>query len=148
MMHRLSLLALVVLMGLMTESARAEREVVLVTDQRCPVQTMPMLDVRKAYFGLPVSYGRASVRAYRLNGDAELDRIFHQSVVFMSEKSYEKRLLFMLIKHGSPRPQGFDSVEAVLRAVRSSECGITYVWAEDAARAEGIKVLRLIWQGD
>jgi hypothetical protein len=148
MSHRLALLALVILTSILTSSARAERSVVLVTHEGCAMETISMLVIRKAYFGIAVSYQGHLVRAYRLNNDDELSRIFYQTVVAMSQKSYERRLRSMLLKYGTPRPQEFAHVELLVAALRRSDCGIAYMWGEDAAAAEGIKSIRLLWQGD
>jgi hypothetical protein len=148
MSHRLALLALVILMSMQANSARAERSVVLVMNAGCPIESMTMLEVRKAYFGLVANDDKLTVRAFRLNSDDKLSKIFYQTVVTMSEKSYERRLLSMLLKYGTPRPQEFYVMERLVAAVRHSDCGIAYMWGEDAAAAEGIKSIRLLWQGD
>ena len=107
-----------------------------------------MLEVRKAYFGLMVSYDKLMVRAFRLNSDEELSQIFYQTVVAMSEKSYERRLLSMLLKYGSPRPQEYRDIRALSAAVRESDCGIAYMWQSDLEQQTGLRSIRLLWQGD
>jgi len=146
--QRLQLLALVILVSMLSDSAHAERSVVLVMNADCPIESLTMLEVRKTYFGLMASHEKQTVRAYRLNSDEDLSGIFYQTVVAMSEKSYERRLLSMLLKYGTPRPQEFGDVEELVAAVRHSNCGIAYMWGEDAAAAEGIKSIRLLWQSE
>jgi hypothetical protein len=148
MSHRAALVALVILTSMLTGSAHAERSVVLVTNADCPIESLSMLEVRKAYFGLMASYDKLSVRAFRLNNDDDLSRVFYQSVVAMSEKSYERRLLSMLLKYGSPRPQEFENVDLLVAAISRSDCGIAYMWGEDAASHDAVKNIRLLWQGD
>lgn len=129
-------------------SAQAERSVVLVTNAGCDIETLSMLEVRKAYFGLVVGDDKWTVRAFRLGGDENLNQIFYQNVVAMSKKSYERRLLSMLLKYGTPRPPEYSNIPDLLAAVRRSDCGIVYLWGDDAAAASGIKTLRLLWQGE
>lgn len=148
MSHRLALFALVILVSMQPNSARAERSVVLVMNADCAIESLTMLEVRKAYFGLMANFDKLTVRAYRLNNDDELSRIFYQTVVAMSEKSYERRLRSMLLKYGTPRPQEFVHIELLVAALRRSNCGIAYMWREDAESAEGIKSIRLLWQGE
>jgi hypothetical protein len=148
MSSRLALLAALLLACLMTGAARAERSVVLVTNASCPIETLSMLQVRKAYFGLLISHEGYAVRALRLNNDDELNLIFHQAIVAMSEKSYERRLRSMLLKYGTPRPPEFDSVERMVVALKATDCSIAYLWRDDAAAVDGIRELRLLWQGD
>jgi hypothetical protein len=128
--------------------AHAERTVVLVTNSACTVDSMTMLEVRKAYFGLTISEDKRAVRAFRLKHDDDLTRIFFQTVVAMSESSYERRLRSMLLQHGIPRPREFYDVRELLGAVQNSDCAIAYVWGDDATGVEGIKELRLLWQGE
>jgi hypothetical protein len=148
MIRRLALISLVLLACMLTDSARAERSVVLVTNAECEIESLSMLEVRKAYFGLMVSSDKLMVRAFRLNNDEELSQIFYQSVVAMSEKSYERRLLSMLLKYGSPRPPEYRDVGVLSAAVRDSDCGIAYMWQKDLEQQAGLKSIRLLWQGD
>ena len=148
MMHRVALTLFVVMTCLLAGSASAERSVMLVTNDSCAMQTISMLDVRKAYFGIAVSYEGISIRAFRLNSDEVLSQVFFQSVVAMSERSYERRLLSLLLKYGTPRPQEFDNIEALIAAIERSECGIAYMWDKDVELISGIKSIRLLWQGD
>ena len=148
MSHRLALLALVILTSILTSSARAERSVVLVTHEGCAMETISMLDIRKAYFGIAVSYQGRLVRAFRLNSDVDLNRVFFQTVVAMSEKSYERRLLSMLLKYGTRRPPEFEDVAALAEALRRSDCGIAYLWLDDVTSEKSLKSIRLLWQGD
>jgi hypothetical protein len=148
MIRRAALNLLALLACVLADSASAERSVVLVTSESCPMQTMGMLDIRKAFLGIVVSYEGHSIQAFRQNNDDMLSRIFYQSVVAMSEKSYERRLLSMLLKYGTPRPREFDDVHALADALRLTYCGIAYMWAEDAESSTGVKSIRLLWQGD
>lgn len=148
MIRRQALLSLVVLTCLLADSVRAERSVVLVTREGCAMETISMLDIRKAYFGIAVSYQGHVVRAFRLNSDVDLSRVFFQTVVAMSEKSYERRLLSMLLKYGTPRPPEFEDVAALAAALRRSDCGIAYLWLDDVTSEKNLRSIRLLWQSD
>ncbi len=128
--------------------AVAERTMVLVTNEQCPLTEMNTLDMRKAYLGVAVTIRGYPIRAYRLNNDKLLSNAFYQYVVAMSEKTYERRLLSMLLKHGTPRPIEFDQTEELTSALEKSNCAIGYIWLTDAADQGGIKVLKLLWKGD
>jgi len=71
----------------------ADRAVVLVTSRDCAMDTIIALDIRKAYLGIVVSYEGHVIRPFRLSNDEQLNQIFFQYVVAMSEKTYERRLL-------------------------------------------------------
>jgi len=128
--------------------ARAEREVVLVTGKGCPVAELTPLDIRKAYLGVSVSVDGQQILAFRLNSDEMLSRIFYQSIVAMSEKTYERRLLLLLLKYGNPRPQEFTSANGLAGALVRHRCSIGYMWKSDAVRFEELEIRNLLWQGD
>lgn len=148
MIRRRALLAFVILACLQAGSVRAERSVVLVTKEECAMEEMSMLDIRKAYFGIAVSYEGRPVRAFRLNDDDDLNQIFFQTVVAMSEKSYERRLLSMLLKYGTPRPQEFRDIGALVAALHRSDCGIAYLWLDDVMSQADLRIIRLLWRSN
>lgn len=125
--------------------AWADRAVMLVTGESCPVERIDNLDVRKVYLGIDVTIDGNHIRPLRLTGDERLDNVFFQSIVAMSRKSYERRVLSLAVKFGTPRPAEYRDLDAVLNTVRLVECGVTYIWDTDVIGQPGIKVLRLLW---
>jgi hypothetical protein len=83
-----------------------------------------------------------------MRGDDMLSQIFYQSIVAMSQKSYERRALSMALKFGTPRPVVFDDIETAADAVLQLECSVLYLWKEDADSLDGIRIIKLLWQGD
>ena len=139
---------LVLLACLMPGLASAERTMVLVTNEACPLTEMSTLNMRKAYLGVSVTIRGYPIRAYRLNNDEMLNKAFFQYVVSMSEKTYDRRLLSMLLKFGTPSPIEFNEIDNLANALQHSNCAIGYMWLTDAAEQDGLKVLKLLWQGD
>jgi len=148
MIVRTLALWLVVLSGLLLSTARAERAVVLVTGESCPMESLSMLDVRKAFLGWNVRFEGHVVHALRLNTDNELKQIFLQSVVAMSERTYERRLASQALKYGTPRPREYGTVEQLAAEIARSDCAIGYMWREDAEAIPAIKSIRVLWQSD
>jgi hypothetical protein len=128
------------------QASAAERVVVLVTSNDCQMETISALDIRKAYFGIGVSYQGRAVRALRLKGDEQLKQIFFQSVVAMSEKTYERRLLLQLLKYGRPRPREFESAGDLTAALNEEPCSIAYMWRLEVNKHAGIKAIKVLWQ--
>jgi len=143
-----AILALVVIGCLLPQLADAERRVVLITGESCPVQEISTLDIRKAYLSVVVSVDGNTIRPFRLSGDEMLSQIFYQSIVAMSKKSYERRSLSMTLKFGTPRPAVFEDVDSAADAVRRLRCSVLYLWKEDADSLEGVRIIKLLWQGD
>jgi len=133
---------------LLPQPAEAERAVVLITSDSCPVTDISALDIRKAYVSVAVSVDGRTIRPFRMDGDELLNRIFYQSIVAMSQKSYERRALSMALKYGTPRPPVFDDIDSAVDAVRRLECSVLYLWKEDAESLDGVRIIKLLWQGD
>lgn len=135
------------LLCLLSEAAWAERRVVLLTNDRCPVSTLSNLEVRKAYLGVSVSVGEQRLRPLRLVADKELNQIFFQTIVAMSEKSYNRRALSLAVKFGTPRPEEYSSLDEALNDLQRSICSVIFLWAQDAD-LQDTKEIRVLWQGD
>jgi len=138
-------LALIVLMMLMAAS-RADDAIVLVTYGNSPIEEISSLDIRKAYLGISVQIGETTVRPVRRNEDDRLNMIFMQSVIAMSQKSYERRLLSMMLKYGTPRPIETDSLDEVLERLMKSPGAIAYMWKSDADAETRVRTIRVLWQ--
>jgi len=140
------LLAMALLLPL--DDARAERTVVLVTGNDCPVKELSGLDVRKAYLGVAVSVDGHRLIPIQFVGDDLLSRIFYQSIVSMSRKSYERRALSLAMKYGTPRPLKVESAAAAAEAIDDFPCGIAYLWKQDAETLATLRTVRTLWQGE
>ena len=127
--------------------ALAERTVVLVTNESCPISELSNLEIRKAYVGIAVIVEGQPIRPIRLTADPELNRIFFQAVVAMSEKSYERRALSLTVKFGTPRPLEVSDLQGAFAALRDSICGVTFLWASDASSIDGHKTIKVLWRG-
>jgi hypothetical protein len=138
----------IILALLLPSGAAAERTAVLVTSAACPVSSVDSLDVRKAYLGVLVSINGNHLRPLRLNGDEQLDHVFFQTIVAMSRKSYERRVISLALRFGTPRPVELEDVDVALEVVRRIECAIVYAWADDVLDEPGIKILKPLWQGE
>ncbi len=148
MSHRVTLAALLVALLLLPGYTAAARTVVLVTSESCPISEISSLNVRKAYLGVAVTLVDRRVRPMRLNSDEKLSQIFYQSIVAMSEKSYERRALSLALKFGTPRPAEFSSLDEALATVRRIECSMVYAWSDQLDGRQGIKSIRVLWRGE
>lgn len=139
-----ALLAILLMLG--GRPAVADHELVLVTSAQSRINAPSILDVRKAYLGITVRQGSTTIRALRNLSDDKIDSIFLQSVVAMSERAYERRLIEGSLRFGRPRPAEFDSEEDLIAAILAAPGTITYMWREDAERLQQLKVLEILWR--
>lgn len=138
-------LVVAALVLLMTTS-RADDVVVLVTGVESPVSDISSLDIRKAYLGIAVTLNENTLRPLRRRGDERLNLIFLQAVIAMSQKSYERRLLSMMLKFGTPRPVEVDSHKELLERLARHPYAIAYMWKTDADADARVKIIRVLWQ--
>ena len=144
-MRAAKLLPLVVL-ALTAEMAAAQDAVVLVVGRDSPINEISLLDIRKAYLGISVSLGGDTVRPLRRNDDEQLNQIFMQTVIAMSERSYERRLLSLMLRFGTPRPEETDDRDELDRRLAERPHSIAYMWASEAEADARVKVVRTLWQ--
>jgi hypothetical protein len=131
---------------LIAQLAWAERAVVLVTDVDSPIDELTTLEIRKAYLSIAVTVDGRSVRALRMRNDERLNQIFMQSVIAMSLRSYERRLLSLALKYGRPRPTEVSSPEELSRMMAENSPSIGYMWKSDADSNLRVKIIKVLWQ--
>jgi len=127
-------------------ASMAEDAVVLVTYSDSSVEAISSLDIRKAYLGILVTIDGNTIRPIRRQEDQRLNMIFLQSVIAMSQKSYERRLISMMLKFGTPRPTEVDSRDELLEQLASNPGAIAYMWKSDAEAESRVKAIRVLWQ--
>ena len=98
------------------EVAAANREVVLVVSSTSPLHNLDSLEIRKIYLGFTVKRDGKIIKGLRNTKDENLNGIFLQTVVAMSEKSYTRRLLFLPLRKGIPLPAEYDKIEDLFKA--------------------------------
>lgn len=121
-------------------------DVVLVTSVDSAIEEISSLDIRKAYLGISVTIGGSTVRPLRQTDDEQLNLIFLQTVIAMSQRSYEGRLLSMTLKFGTPRPTELDTEEEMLRELTNHPHTIGYMWKSTADSNSQVKTLKVLWQ--
>jgi len=133
-------------MALTTHAFAEDDAVVLVTGHDSPIESISSLDVRKAYLGIAVTVGDNNIRALRRSDDEQLNQVFLQSVIAMSHRSYERRLLSLTLKFGTPRPVEVRDREELLKMLTENPSTIAYMWKSNAESDPRVKIIRALWQ--
>lgn len=128
------------------EVVAADLQVVLVAASSSPLDNLDSLELRKIYLGFTVKREGKTVKGLRNTEDINLNRIFLQTVVAMSEKSYENRLLSLTLRQGIPRPAEYNNIDDLLVALSTKPYSVSYMWKDDAVRSSKVKILRVLWQ--
>ena len=143
---RVAQFLMITALALTAATSRAEIAVVLVTDKDSPIESISSLDIRKVYLGISVTVGGYAVRALRRRGDEHLNEIFLQSVIAMSQRSYERRLLSLVLKFGTPRPVEVDSHDELLESLANHSSSVAYMWKSEAESDSRVRIIRVLWQ--
>jgi hypothetical protein len=144
-LHKAQFLILSVF-ALIVPPAAAEDAVVLVTGEDSAIDDISSLDIRKAYLGISVTIDGKVVRPLRRGDDERLDRVFLQSVIAMSRRSYERRLLSLVLKFGTPRPVEVADRKRLTELLAEHPNSITYMWRSDAESDPHVRMIKVLWQ--
>jgi len=139
-------LSLVLAMMLSVTASWASDALVLVTSSDSPITDISSLDIRKTYLGISVTIAGSTVRPVRQQDDSRLNLIFLQSVIAMSQRSYERRLLSMMLKYGTPRPTEVDDREALIEMLERNPHAIGYMWESDARSDSRVRKVKVLWK--
>ena len=143
---RFAQLLIIAALMLAAHASAEDAAVVLVTGTDSPIEKISSLDMRKIYFGISVSVEGRTIRALRRRDDERLNQIFQQSVIAMSQRSYERRLLSLALKFGTPRPVEVKSRDELLRLLAENPSAIAYMWKSNAEADPRVKIIRVLWQ--
>jgi hypothetical protein len=133
-------------MMLSVTASWASDALVLVTSSDSPIGDISSLDIRKTYLGISVTIAGSTVRPVRQQNDSRLNLIFLQSVIAMSQRSYERRLLSMMLKYGTPRPTEVDDREALIEMLERNPHAIGYMWESDARSDSRVRKVKVLWK--
>ena len=143
---RVAKFLILIALVLSAQASWADSAVVLVTATDSPIESISSLDIRKVYLGISVTLAGNAVRALRRRDDERLNQIFLQSVMAMTQRSYERRLLSLVLKFGTPRPPEVDSHEELLELLARNPSSITYMWKREAESDPRVRIIRVLWQ--
>ena len=136
----------VILVGLLALSANAgPRTLVLVVRADSKVVDLDSLGVRKLFLGLPVLVNGSPLHPVRNRSDADLDPIFLQQIVAMSQSAYERQTLIGVNRQGWLRPTEASSVADVLKDLYADPNAVSFMWQSDVEHNPRIRVIRVLW---
>ena len=122
-----------------------QRSVVLVVRADSVVTDLDSLAVRKLFLGLPVFVNGNPLHAVRNRSDEQLDEIFLQQIVAMSQSAYDRQVLVGLNRQGSIRPPEATSPAQVLQALYADPNAVSFMWSRDVAHNPKVRVIRVLW---
>jgi hypothetical protein len=123
----------------------ADRQVVLVVSADSPVQQIEPIEVQKLFLGLPVLRGNHALRPVCNLSDDQLQNVFLQYVVAMSQSAYDRRILTQVLQQGRPRPLELRTNAQVIETLAADRFAISYLWLRDVPANPRLRILRVLW---
>lgn len=142
-MHRIPLLLVALLLALNAQAG--SRQVVLVVNAEGPIAKLDSIEIRKVFLGLPVMRFARALHPIRNTSNSQLEQVFLQDIVAMSQSAYDRRVLGLVLRQGKPRPVELGSRDAVLAALYADRYAVSYVWLSDVVGNPRIRILRILW---
>ena len=118
---------------------------VLVVSADSKVSGLDSLAVRKLFLGLPVLIEGSPLHPLRNRSDPQLDPIFLQQIVAMSESAYDRQILIGVNRQGWLRPAEVNTTARVLEALYADPYAVSFMWLQDVAHNPRVRAIRVLW---
>jgi len=138
-------LLVAVLLSLPAAVSAGPQTVVLVVGADSHVRDLDPIAIRKLFLGLPVFVQGALLHPLRNRSDPQLDPIFFQQIVAMSQEAYDRQILIGVNRQGWLRPQEVTDRKRLLELLYSDPDAVSFVWLRDVAHDARIRVIRVLW---
>ena len=139
------LLAIVLILCLVAPVRPTSQEAVLVVRDDSPVTDLDSVSLRKLFLGLPVLVNGNPLHPLRNNSDPQLEEIFLQQIVAMSQSSYDRQLLILVNRQRALRPPEFSSTPQLVAALSADPNAVSFMWLRDVGHNPRLRVIRVIW---
>lgn len=138
-------LQIFILLCLAAQACAASHTLVLVVRADSKVADLNSFTVRKLFLGLPVLVDGSLLHPVRNRSDKDLDPIFLQQIVAMSQSSYDRQILNGVNRQGWLRPMEVSSANRVLDALYADPNAVTFMWLHEVAHNPKVRVIRVLW---
>jgi hypothetical protein len=137
-------LALLVLFAVSGTAATGDR-VVLIVPARADFAPLDLAEVRKLFLGFPVIRNGVALHPLRNQSDARLDEVFLQNIVGMSDITYDRRVLSLMLQQGRTPPPSVRSRQQLLASMASDPFAVSFAWESEVAASPQVKILGVLW---
>ncbi len=122
------------------------KTLVIVSDTGVPIEKISIGDVRKLYLGYPVKLNGQEVHPIINRSDPLLYVVFLQKIVFLSSRSYQRRLKAQLFRSGKRGIPEVDNKEELQKRIKETKNTISFMWLESMPN-KTLDNTRKIWSG-
>jgi hypothetical protein len=139
------ILIVALLLCLLGQARPATQSVVLVVRADSSILDLDSVTVRKLFLGVPVLNNGSLLHPLRNRADAQLDEIFLQQIVAMSQSAYDRQILVGVNRQGWLPPAEIRSGERVLEMLYADPNAVSFMWQRDIAHNPRVRVIRVLW---
>ncbi|HEB56788.1 MAG TPA: hypothetical protein ENI98_10920 [Gammaproteobacteria bacterium] len=122
------------------------KTLVIVSDAGVPIEKFSVGDVRKLYLGYPVKLDGQEIHPIINRSDPLLYVVFLQKIVFLSSRSYQRRLKERLFRSGKRGIPEIDDKDELQKRIKESRNTISFMWLE-SMQNKSLDNTRKIWSG-
>ena len=143
-MNKIPIIVLMILCYAGVQASEVNHAVLIVAAGE-PVEKFTTKELRLLYLGYPVTRGELRFEPLVNQSDKITYQGFLQKVMFMSEQSYNRKLVTRVFRRGGERPPSYHQRDPLISELKKNTNAITFVMPEVAASIEGIQVVQHLW---
>jgi hypothetical protein len=136
---------LIILLCLTMQVCASTHTLVLVVRADSRVADLDSLTVRKLFLGLPVLVDGSPLHPVRNRTDSQLDPIFLQQIVAMSQSAYDRQILMGVNRQGWLRPTEVTDANRLLLMLYGDPNAVSFMWLNDVEHNPKLRVIRVLW---
>jgi hypothetical protein len=123
----------------------ASHILVLVVPADSKVGELDSLTVRKLFLGLPILVDGTPLHPVRNRTDPQLDPIFLQQIVAMSQSAYDRQILIGVNRQGWLPPAEVSNPGSLLATLYKDPEAVTFMWLHDVEHNPKLRAIRVLW---
>lgn len=118
---------------------------VLVVAENSPVKKLSLVEIRRAYLGLPPS-DESRINQPVLNmSDPVLYKEFLKNVMHMTESGYRRKTVKRIFRQGGERVKQAKSHAELIEYLKNNKNDVSFMDLKTAQQIEDIKVIQILW---
>jgi len=121
--------------------AQAKPYLVLVANEKSPLQKLTTAQARKLFLGEPLRIAGKTIVPLRNTSDPLLQEVFMQRVMYMATETYERQILNRVFRTGGQRPPIYSDFQELLHTLQGDPLAVSYMWNKSVLPTPGLKVV-------
>lgn len=126
-------------------SATKHRSLLLVCDANSTLTYLSPTEIRRLFLNVPVVKDGVQLKPLRNVSDPHITNVFLQKVIFMSERSYKRKLLSRIFRYGGKNIPVYSNIAELKAELHLFPEAVTYMWSDQIEHDDGVKSLGILW---